>query len=295
METLLYIFARTAVAIARYLPLRFLARIGRCAGALAWHLDRRHRQVALDNLTASFQEKSTDEIRALAKENFRRLGETYLSILKTGGMDAEAISQILKIEGYDQLEKILKTNPDERILLAVGHFGNFELFAWMNLAVPSGQVVTTYRGLRQRKLTQLMLALRKTSGCLYFERRDEGPQLKETMKCPSILLGLLADQHAGDGGLRLPVLGREASVSTAPAVMAKRYGCRLFPSACFRTGLGRWKLELGEEIPLRENGKRRNTEAITRDIITAQENYIRRDPANWFWVHNRWKPRSKSK
>jgi len=295
METLLYIFARTTVAIAQCLPLRFLARIGRCAGALAWYLDRRHRQVALDNLAASFQEKSTAKIRALAKENFRRLGETYLSILKTGGMDAEAISKVLEIKGYDQLEKILQTNPDERILLTVGHFGNFELFAWMKLAVPSGQVVTTYRGLRQRKLTQLMLALRKTSGCLYFERRDEGPQLKETMKRPSILLGLLADQHAGDGGLRLPVFGREASVSAAPAVMAKRYGCRLFPSACFRTGLGRWKLELGEEIPLRENGKRRNTEAITRDIITAQENYIRRDPANWFWVHNRWKLRLKSK
>ena len=149
MEILLYIFARTAIAIARCLPLRFLARIGRCAGALAWHLDRRHRQVALDNLAASFPEKSTDEIRALAKENFCRLGETYLSILKTGGMDAEAISKNLKIEGYDQLEKILQTNTDERILLAVGHFGNFELFAWLKLAVPSGQVVTTYRGLRQ--------------------------------------------------------------------------------------------------------------------------------------------------
>ena len=185
-------------------------------------------------------------------------------------------------------------NP-ERILLAVGHFGNFELFAWIKLAVPSGQVVTTYRGLRQRKLTELMLALRKASGCLYFERRDEGAQLKETLKQPSILLGLLADQHAGDSGLRLPVFGREASVSAAPAVIAKRYGCRLFPSACFRTSLGRWKLELGDEIPLRENGKRRTTEAITRDIITAQEDYIRRDPANWFWVHNRWKPRSKSK
>ncbi len=295
METLLYIFARTAVAIAQCLPLRFLARLGRCAGALAWHLDRRHRQVALDNLAASFPEKPADEIRAIARENFRRLGETYLSIFKTGAMNAEAISKVLDIEGYPQLEKILQANPDERILLAVGHFGNFELFAWMKLAVPSGQVVTTYRALRQRKLTQLLLALRKASGCLYFERRDEGPQLKETMKRPSILLGLLADQHAGDGGLRLPVFGREASVSAAPAVMAKRYGCRLFPSACFRTGLGQWKLVLGEEIPLRENGKRRNTEAITRDIIAAQEDYIRRDPANWFWVHNRWKPSPKAK
>ncbi len=295
METLLYIFARALVAFAQCLPLRWLACLGRCAGALAWHVDRRHRLVALENLGASFPEKTKNEIHELAKENFRRLGETYLSILKTGSMRAKAISEILEIEGYLQLEKILQANPNERILLAVGHFGNFELFAWMKLVVPSGQVVTTYRGLRQRKLTQLMLDLREASGCLYFERRDEGPQLKETMKRSSILLGLLADQHAGDGGLRLPVFGREASVSAAPAVMAKRYGCRLFPSACFRTGLGRWKLELGEEIPLRENGKHRSTETITRDIITAQEDYIRRDPANWFWVHNRWKPRSKSK
>ena len=293
METFLYLFVRALVAVAQCLPLRSLARLGRSAGALTWHFDRRHRQMALDNLAACFPEKPADEIRAIAKENFRRLGETYLSILKTGGMDAEAISKTLKIEGYPQLEKILQANPDERILLAVGHFGNFELFAWMKLAVPSGQVVTTYRGLRQRKLTQLMLDLRKATGCLYFERRNEGTQLKETMKRPSILLGLLADQHAGDSGLRLPVFGREASVSAAPAVMAKRYGCRLFPSACFRTSLGRWKLELGDEIPLRENGKRRTTEDITRDIITAQEDYIRRDPANWFWVHNRWKPRPK--
>ena len=293
METFLYLFARALVAVAQYLPLRSLARLGRSAGALTWHFDRRHRQVALENLAASFPEKPTDEIRAIAKENFRRLGETYACILKTGTMNAEAISKILEFEGFAQLEKILQANPNERILLASGHFGNFELFAWMKLAVPSGQVVTTYRGLRQRKLTELMLALRKASGCLYFERRNEGAQLKETMKRPSILLGLLADQHAGDGGLRLPVFGREASVSAAPAVMAKRYGCRLFPSACFRTSLGRWKLELGKEIPLRKNGKRRTTEAITRDIITAQEDYIRRDPANWFWVHNRWKPRPK--
>ncbi len=295
METLLYFIARIVVAIAQCLPLSWLARLGRWAGVLAWHVDARHRRVALDNLTASFPEMSDDAVRALAMENFQRLGETYACILQTGGMDGDAISQILEIEGYDQLETILQADPNQRILLAVGHFGNFELFAWMKLAVPSGQVVTTYRGLRQPKLTQLMLDLRKASGCLYFERREEGPQLKETMKQPFILLGLLADQHAGDGGLRLPVFGREASVSPAPAVMAKRYGCRLFPSACFRTGLGRWKLELGKEIPLHENGKRRSTEAITRDIIAMQENYILRDPANWFWVHNRWKLQTKSK
>ena len=290
METALYLIARCVIGIVFCLPLKWVAWCGRRGGAVAWYLDKRHRNVALDNIQASFPEKIENEIRKIAQENFRRLGETYTSVLKTGCMNDDEISEILTIEGYEVIEKILKENPGERILLAAGHFGNFELFSWLRLGAPSvRQWITTYRGLRQQKLTELLLDLRKASGVLYLDRRDEGPAIKKAMEQPGIVLGLVADQHAGVNGIRLPVFCREASVSPAPAVMAKRYNCRLFPTACFRTSLGRWKIELGDEIPIRENGKRRSTEDITLDILAAQEKYIRRDPANWFWVHNRWK------
>ena len=295
METALCVIARCVISIVSCLPLKLVAWCGRRAGAIAWYLDKRHRNVALQNIQASFPEKNESETRKIAQENFRRLGENYASVLKTGYMKDGAISEILTIEGYEVIDAILKENPDERILLAAGHFGNFELFSWLKLSAPSvRQWITTYRGLRQRKLTKLLLDLRKASGVLYLDRRNEGPLIKKAMEQPGIVLGLVADQHAGDSGLRLPVFGREASVSPAPAVMAKRYQCRLFPTACFRTSLGRWKIELGDEIPIRANGKRRSTEDITLDIIAAHENYIRRDPANWFWVHNRWKPRPKA-
>jgi len=290
METALYLIARCVIGIASCLPLKFIAWCGRRGGAIAWYLDKRHRNVALQNIQASFPKNNENEIRKIAHENFRRLGEIYTSILKTGCMNDDEISEILTIEGYEVIENILKENPEERILLAAGHFGNFELFSWLRLGAPSvRQWITTYRGLRQRKLTELLLDLRNASGVLYLDRRDEGPKLKKAMEQPGIVLGLVADQHAGASGIRLPVLGREASVSPAPAVMAKRYNCRLFPTACFRTSIGRWKIELGDEIQIRKNGKRRSTEDITLDILTAHEKYIRRDPANWFWVHNRWK------
>jgi|TARA_B100001971_G_scaffold51504_1_gene46653 KDO2-lipid IV(A) lauroyltransferase len=295
METALYLIARCVVGIASCLPLTLVAWCGRRTGAIAWYLDKRHRNVAIQNIQNSFPEKNEEEIRMIAQENFRRLGETYASILKAGRMKENEIPEILTIEGYEVIEDILKENPEERIILAAGHFGNFELFSWLKLAAPSvRQWITTYRGLRQERLTKLLLDLRKASGVQYLDRRDEGPQIKKAMDQPSIVLGLVADQHAGVGGLRLPVFGREASVSPAPAIMAKRYNCRLFPTVCFRTKLGRWKIELGNEIPIRENGKRRSTEDITLDIIAAHENYIRRDPSNWFWVHNRWKSRPKA-
>src|ERR1700691_6293085 len=78
MDGLVYIFARGLIALLQALPLTWVARIGRVLGGLAYWLDGRHRRVALENLTMCFGgEKSPDDIRAIAKENFRRIGETY--------------------------------------------------------------------------------------------------------------------------------------------------------------------------------------------------------------------------
>ena len=291
VDTVIYIIACVIIWLTSVIPIKCLAWAGRQMGRLAWHIDRRHRLVATRNIVAAFPELDPDDCLNLAKENFHRLGETYACILKTGGMNAKQIKNVLTVEGYERIEEIMMHDPKANIILAIGHYGNFELFSWIVLGAPSAQIVTTYRAIRQPKLNKLLLQLRAASGCLYFERRTEGAQLKETMKRPHIMLGLLADQNAGEGGLWLPVFGRETSVSSAPAVFAQRYQCRLFPSACFRISAGHWKIELGEEIPVKENGQRRSTEAITRDIIEAQEKTIRCDPANWFWVHNRWKPR----
>jgi len=246
METVYYLIARCVIGIASCLPLKFVAWCGRHGGAIAWYLDNRHRNVALQNVQASFPEKNENEVRGIARENFCRLGETYASILKTGHMKENEISKILTIDGYEAIENILKENPKERIILAAGHFGNFELLSWLRLGAPSvRQWITTYRGLHQQKLTELLLDLRKASGVLYLDRRNQMRQITKAMEQPGIVLGLVADQRPHRGGLRLPMFGRETSVNPAPAVMAKRYNCRLFPTACFRTALGHWTIELG--------------------------------------------------
>jgi KDO2-lipid IV(A) lauroyltransferase len=149
--------------------------------------------------------------------------------------------------------------------------------------------MTTYRGLPQPSLNRLLQSLREQSGCLFFERRTDGAALKAAMNGPGKMLGLLCDQHAGDNGLRLPFFGRDCSTSSAPAVFALRYRCRLSTGFCYRTGLAKWRLEAGPEIPTTENGEARSTAAIMLDVNKAFEDAVRRDPANWFWVHNRWK------
>ncbi len=291
MDQLLYWFARSLVTLLQALPLRGVARIGRAGGAVAFWLDGRHRRVALRNLTMCFgAEKSPDEIRAIAQENFRRLGENYLSAIKTAAMTAEELRPHYSFIGADKILPHGSTGGPQSRVIALGHFGNFELYARFGQYVPQFRCATTYRALRQPSLNRLMQSLREKSGCLFFERRTDANALKAQMTHTGLLLGLLADQHASLGGVRLPFFGHECSTSAAPAVFALRYHCPLHTGICYRIGLAQWRIEAGDEIPTRENGHPRSAEAIMTDVNRALEIAIRRDPANWFWVHNRWKP-----
>ena len=290
MDKLLYLVARALIAFLQALPLRGLARLGRAGGALAYYLDARHRRVAVKNLTMCFgREKSAAEIRAVAKENFRRLGENYACAIKTAAMTPDQLRPHFEFVGA---EKILphqaNQGPQSRVV-AIGHFGNFELYARFGQFVPVFKCATTYRGLRQPSLNRLMQSLRERSGCRFFERRTEAAALKACMADTGLLLGLLSDQRVAKGGLRLPFLGQECNTSSAPAVFALRYHCPLHTGICYRVGLACWQIEAGEEIPTRANGQARSTRDIMLDVNRAFEVAVRRDPANWFWVHDRWK------
>jgi len=88
----------------------------------------------------------------------------------------------------------------------------------------------------------------------------------------------------------LPFLGRLCSTTAAPAVFALRYGCPLFTAVCYRVALARWHIEVGDPIPTHENGQPRAVADIMLEVNRTFEVAVRRDPANWFWVHRRWKP-----
>ena len=290
MDTLLYWPVRALIAFIQALPLNLVARLGRATGALAFWLDARHRRVALQNLEMCFgREKSPGEIRAIAKENFRRIGENFASASKTAMMSpVEMLPHFVFTGAKKILPHEANAGPQSRIV-AIGHFGNFELYAHFGQFVPVFKCATTYRALNQPAFNRLLQSLRERSGCHFYERRTEGKMMRAHMSGTGLLLGLLADQTEGRGGLRLPFLGHDCSTSAAPAIFALRYDCPLHTAICYRTGLAHWEIEVGEEIPTRENGALRSTEAIMRDVNRAFEIAVRRDPANWFWVHRRWK------
>ncbi len=294
MDYLLYMVARGLLAVVQSLPLVWVARFGRGIGALAHRLDGRHRRMAIANLTKCLgDDKSPTEIAAIAKENFRRIGENFACSAKTASLTLDRMKERLEVVGLENVAPPGSEGQPLSRIFALGHLGNFEVFAHAVKWLPWCRGATTYRGLDSPGLNRLLLGMRQSQDVLFFERRRDGAALRAALRDQPLLLGLFCDQHAGDNGLRLPFFGRECSVSKAPAVFALRFNLPLHMALCYRTGLARWRIEVSPAIPnTHADGTPRTAAEMMLEVNRAFEAAIRRDPANWFWVHNRWKPAS---
>jgi KDO2-lipid IV(A) lauroyltransferase len=281
--------ARAVFALVDLVPMRTVVTSGRWIGALAYPLFGNPRRVALRNIQMAFPDWTPSRVRAVALENFKRIGEGFAASIKLGGMKWEAIEQLCEFHGREHVNPS-GGNPPPGMIVALGHFGCFDLFAWATRLLPGFRSMTTYRALNPPALDRLFHERRERSGVQFFERRFDGARLREALASGGgVLLGLVADQRGSGKGLRMPFLGRDCSVAPAPALFALRYHLRLHVALCERTGPARWKLSLSPEIPTHHDDRPRNVEDIMRDVNAVFEDSIRRDPANWFWVHDRWK------
>ncbi len=62
-------------------------------------------------------------------------------------------------------------------------------------------------------------------------------------------------------------------------------GAAVIPVGIYTSGFARWRLVAGTEVSY--DSEKPNQ--LTADINRALEAQIRESPADWFWVHNRWK------
>src|SRR5207244_11083373 len=125
MDYVLFLLARAAVAFLQALPLPTVARLGRTGGFVTYLFDARHRRVALNNLTVCLgQEKSAGELRALARENFKRIGESFACALKTAAMSAEELRGHVEFAVPSSVSSAPAGSHPPTLVVAIGHFGH---------------------------------------------------------------------------------------------------------------------------------------------------------------------------
>ncbi len=284
MQYLAYLLYRLLSGAIALLPLEAAFRLGRGAGLLAWGVALPYRRLVLRNLRIAFgEEKSPEELRGLAREHFALMGANLFASFKLATMKQEAISKRIELENLDALYKAAE--PGKGVVVILSHLGNWELLAQVVQHGPPGRRVgTVYQPLGNPYFDRHVTAMRSRFGLVPFSRR-QGFGEPITFLREGGVACVLADQHAGDHGIWAPFFGRLASTSPLAATMAVRTGAPLMALAVYTIGRARWRLVISGPIPQ----EHADAASLTAEINLQLEEEIRVSPADWFWVHARWK------
>jgi lipopolysaccharide heptosyltransferase II len=279
-----YLFYRAGTDLLSLLPLPFLFAIGQIGGAIAWLVLPHYRKLALRNVRIAFgDELSETEMRRVVRRHFQRLGANLLCSVKLTRMPMEKILESVRLENFEHVENCFRQKKP--FVLLVSHIGSWEFCTQLIPPFSQGQrTATVYQRIRNPYIDRHVREARSRFGLEVFERSEGFGKAIELLRSGGGI-GILMDQHAGDGGLWTPVFGRLASTTPLPALLARRTHAKLIGFAVHTEGFARWRAVA--ETPIEDLDE--SIESLTARGNEILEKQIRHAPEDWFWVHNRWK------
>ena len=290
-DLLAYAAARVLSCAFLMLPLEWAAGLARWLAYIAYLVDRRHRTIALDNLRHALPEITGEPQR------HKLLQATYEHF---GLMLLEMLLLVRKVRRSNQARRVTPGDPglwrqlqrgDRPFLLVTGHFGNWELAAyWPGLIGIHGHMVM--RPLDNPYADRLMTRMREASGGHVLAKNGEAAQIREVLANGGAVF-TAGDQDAGANGLFVDFFGRPASTHKAIAVLALRQKAIIVVGGMQRTGgLLNYTVQTTDVIdPSDYAGQPDAVRAVTQRMTASLERMIRRDPAQYLWLHRRWKHR----
>ena len=280
----LYLLYRAGTAIASILPVRVLFAIGNIMGLGGWLLLPQYRRLARRNLEIAFaKDKSSRELRRIARRNFQGLSANLLCSLKMVSMPLEKLTRYVQAENLDAVHAELRSGRP--VVLLLSHIGPWELAAQLvPHYAPYARIGSPYQSLRNRYIDRDVSRRRARTGSELFDRSEGFHKPIELLRSGG-LLGIFADQHAGDHGVWTPFFGRLASTSALPGLLAKRTGATVMAAAIHTEGPARWRMVFTSRID--SPGDSVNSITAKANETIAQQ--VCQAPEDWLWVHNRWK------
>ena len=283
MDRVVSFLALAVLGLLRALPLTVCFALGQLVGAVMWAILPGYRRLARENLEIAFgKEKSPAQIRRLVFAHFTTLGANFCCAFKLAHLSLPEIRRRTSVEGFETIYTAL--HRGKGVVCAYSHLGNWELFAQLHETIYPYEAATIYQAIRNKAIDDVINDNRRKRGVETFNRKKDLARALALLRRGDMLV-MLTDQHAGDSGVWMPFFDRLASTSPLAASLATRTGAAVVPVAIYTAGFARWRLVAGPEIPYDPE----KPDQLTYDINRALEAEIRASPADWFWVHNRWK------
>jgi KDO2-lipid IV(A) lauroyltransferase len=292
-DYLVYLVVRLVVGVIQALPCGAACSLADGLGWLIYHLDTRHRRVALDNLRHAFPGRYTEaELHRRVQAVYRHFCTLLIDIIHIP-RKLHSNNWRRHVE-FDQPRWVGLLLGDRPLLLVTGHFGNWEVGGYV-LGLLGFTTHAIARPLDNRFLDDYLRKFRERTGQKLLAKHGDFEQMQSLLESRGVL-ATLADQDAGQRGLFVDYFGRPASTHKAIALLAIQYRVLLLVTGIVRLpGELRYRIVIDDVIDPAEYDDRPDAvRAITQRFTTGLERLVRQAPTQYFWLHRRWKHQPKT-
>jgi Kdo2-lipid IVA lauroyltransferase/acyltransferase len=275
--------------IVKVIPAGYLYVFAKNIAAFAYVFAIKQRKIALDSLTIAFgQEKSRQEIEKIAKDCFVYMAKSAVELMFLFNKPL-VLKERVEIQGRQNLDQALADGSG--VILVSAHFGNFPLLLG-RLALDGYKVAGIMRPMRDARVEKIFVEKREKFGVrtIYSQPRNECVNSTITALRNNELVFIPIDQNFGTGGIFVNFFGKKAATATGPVILAQRTKAALIPCFILRQPDDSHKIIFEPALELKEYGDAQDTILVNIQRLTdIIESYIRKYPAEWGWIHRRWK------
>ena len=289
-QRLEYALAWLIIKILGGLP-RPLARAA--AIALSWTIYLVHvrlRSVGMRNLALAFPEKTRRERARILRGVFTALGRQLAEVCLFPKYTLENVGKVVVYDGFENFERALARGKG--VLFLTAHLGAWELSAFTH-SLYGHPLHIVMRPLDNAYLDRLMRRYRTMHGNSTVDKDDFVRGLLSAMKAGETV-GILMDTNmTPPQGVFADFFGIPACTASGLARIALRTDAAVVPGfTTWDPGLRKYRLRFDPAVKLIRTGNDdadvlANTALFTKVI----EEYVRKYPDQWLWVHRRWKTR----
>jgi Kdo2-lipid IVA lauroyltransferase/acyltransferase len=259
-------------------------------GWTVYLLHVRLRRAGMRNLALAFPEKSEAERARILRGEFTSLGRQLAELCQFPRYTLENIEQVVVYDGLENFERAYARGKG--VLFLTAHFGGWELSAFAH-SLHGHWLHVVMRPMDNPYLDRLVQSYRMMHGNKLVDKDDFVRGLLAAMKAGETV-GILMDTNmTPPQGVFVDFFGIPACTASGLARIALRTDAAVVPGfTIWDEKLGKYRLRFDPALELIRTGDLEadivaNTQMFTRVI----EDYVRKYPEQWLWVHRRWKTR----
>ncbi len=267
-----------------FLPFRVLVVIGNGLGTVLYLLASKRRKIGDINLKMCFPDMREEMREALLREHFKMFARGLVERCILWWSSAERISSLIRVEGVEHFEAI----QGQPAILLTPHFVGMD--AGGQWVAQHTDTVCMYAKQHSTYLTRLLLDKRARfrTQLLYSRQQGLRPILKGMRENKPFIYPPDQDQGVKDGAF-IPFFGVPAATMTSVSRIAKMTGAKVVPSITrVLPGGAGYVLTF---YPAWESFPSGDDVADARRMNEFIEQRILEMPAQYFWLHKRFKTR----